>query len=113
MFVFFAEDTNLVKDGMFDDDVVGILKGVVKANTHRVWTYIAEELFGAFENGQDDPHIAAFDGGLFEKPLHKSAFFPDKEKRGFSTRWATILAATPTRGSTSRASPKRCAASLA
>ncbi len=83
MFVFFAEDTNLVKDGMFDDDVVGILKGVVKANTHRVWTYIAEELFGAFENGQDDPHIAAFDGGLFEKPLHKSAFFPDKRKKGF------------------------------
>ena len=83
MFVFFAEDTNLVKDGMFDEDIVGILKGNVKPSTRRVWNYIAEELFAAFENGQADPYITAFNGGLFEKPLHASAFFPDKRKKEF------------------------------
>lgn len=83
MFVFFAEDTNLVKDGMFDDDIVGILKGNVKTNTRRIWNYIVEELFAAFEAGQADPYITAFNGGLFEKPLQKPAFFPDKRKRTF------------------------------
>lgn len=83
MFVFFAEDTNLVKDDMFDDDVVGILKGNVKANTRRVWNYIVEELFPAFETGQTDPYITAFNGGLFDTPLHKLAFFPDKQKKEF------------------------------
>ncbi len=83
MFVFFAEDANLVKDGMFDDDVVGILKGNVKTNTRRVWNYIVEELFTAFETGQADPYITAFNGGLFDKSLQKLAFFPDKRKKEF------------------------------
>ena len=83
MFVFFAEDTNLVKDDMFDDDVVGILKGNVKTNTRRVWNYIVEELFTAFGTGQTDPYITAFNGGLFDTPLQKLAFFPDKRKKEF------------------------------
>lgn len=83
MFVFFAEDAGLVKKGMFDRDMIGILGSNIKANTKRVWNYVVEELFTAFENGQTDPHIAAFDGGLFKDPLHKNAFFPDKRKEDF------------------------------
>ena len=83
MFVFFAEDANLVKDGMFSGEIASILIGNVKTNTRRVWNYIARELFPAFENGQADPHITAFRGDLFREPLHASAFFPDKRKSEF------------------------------
>ena len=83
MFIFFAEDANLVKNGMFDDEMVGILESNIKLNTKRVWNYVVEELFTAFENGQADPYIHAFNGGLFKESLHNTAFFPDKRKKEF------------------------------
>lgn len=83
VFMFFAEGAGLVGRGMFGDGIAALLEGGIGEDTRRVWDFIAGELFPAYAGGQENPHIPAFGGGLFNGTLPASASFPDKRRMEF------------------------------
>lgn len=84
IFIFFVEDSDLVGEkDLFANGVVDLLHTKLRRGTDRVWRYIHDELFGWFNRGADDPHIAAFNGGLFDAKFDPRLSFPDRREGGF------------------------------
>ena len=97
VFIFFAQDSGLVKDpDIFADGVIDVVKGRLGARSKRVWTYLVDELFPGFDEGSESPRIFGFNGGLFDAPLPPNArimdlrpagFFGDLEAKGRRRSW--------------------------
>ena len=63
--------------------IAGVLEGGIGDGTRRVWNHIVGDVFSAPGAGRAHPASGASRGGLFEEPLHESAFFPDKRGAEF------------------------------
>ena len=78
VFIFFVEDSDMVGEkGLFADGVVDQLNTQLRRGSRRIWTYMRDELFAWFDRGSSDPHIAAFNGGLFGAEINPRLSFPD------------------------------------
>lgn len=78
VFIFFAQDSGLVKDrDMFADDVMGVLNAPLGERSKRVWSYMADELFPSFNEGSAIPTIFSLNGGLFNTPFPKDVQIKD------------------------------------
>ena len=78
VFIFFAQDSGLVKDpDIFADGVIDVLNGRLGDRSKRVWGYLADELFPGFDKGSKSPRIFGFNGGLFDAPLPPKAKIMD------------------------------------
>ena len=98
VFIFFARDSGLAKDGdMFADGVIEVIGSSRRSrpseHSRRVWLYMVEELFPSFDEGSAILPISGFSGGLFNTPFPESvqimdlrpaeffAEFKDKKRR--------------------------------
>ncbi len=84
IFIFFAQDSGLVRDSdMFADGVIDVLNGRLGDRSKRVWSYLTDELFPGFDKGSRSPQIFGFNGGLFVEPLPRGARIMDLRPPGF------------------------------
>ena len=72
-----------VARGAAGDGIAAVQDGGIGGDTRRVWDYIVGDVFAAPGAGRAQPAAGSLGAGLFEEPLHESAFFPDKRDRGF------------------------------
>ena len=75
--------------------IAAVLEGGIGDGTRRVWDHIVGGVFAASGAGRPRSSEGAPGGGLFEEPLHESAFFPDKRGMEF---FASLDARPATRG---------------
>ena len=79
VFIFFVEDGEMVGEkDLFANGVSDILHTGPRLGSRRIWAYIRDELFGWFNNGSDDPIVAAFGGTLFGEEIDARLSFPDR-----------------------------------
>ena len=84
VFIFFVEDSELVGEKeLFVDGVTKQLHTDPRRGSRRVWAFISDELFGWFNEGSDDPSVAAFNGGLFGGAIDRRLHFRDRRAKGF------------------------------
>ena len=84
VFIFFVEDSELVGEKeLFVDGVTKQLHTDPRRGSRRVWAFISDELFGWFNEGSDDPSVAAFNGGLFGGAIDRRLHFRDRRPKGF------------------------------
>lgn len=84
IFIFFVEDGELVGEkDLFVDGVIKQLYSDPRRSSKRVWLFICGELFGWFNEGSDDPNVAAFNGGLFGTEIDARLHFRDRRESGF------------------------------
>lgn len=84
IFIFFVEDSDMVGEkDLFANGVSNLLHSEPRRGSRRVWTYIRDELFDWFNEGSDDPSVAAFNGGLFGDAIDARLSFPDRRRDGF------------------------------
>jgi len=81
MFVFFAEDMNLIKRRIFEEMVIKVLE-----NIDDVSSKISEEignLFEALDKGSPMREINQFNGGLFKENIKGKVYFRDLRPESF------------------------------
>lgn len=84
VFIFFAQDSGLVRDGdVFADGVIGVLGARLGDRSRRVWSYMADELFPDFDEGPASPSIFGFSGGLFGAPFPSGVRIMDRRPAEF------------------------------
>jgi hypothetical protein len=81
IFLFFAEDNNLIKDRVFSAGIIDLLdSGDVKDGTTKVSDYI-QTMFSWMNEGSDEiDHKLGFNGEFFKEPIDRNAFFYDIKK---------------------------------
>lgn len=84
MFVFFAEDTGKLRQRLFEEKVLNILKAdsVFSENTKLVCTLI-KSIFQNLNEGSKRHNIFGFNGGLFKENIPDAVFFKDFRKKRF------------------------------
>jgi len=84
MFVFFAEDTGKLRQRLFEEKVLNILKAdsVFSENTKLVCTLI-KSIFQNLNEGSKRHNIFGFNGGLFREIIPDGVFFKDFRKKIF------------------------------
>ncbi len=84
VFLFFAEDNNLIKKRIFTDGILSLLNsGTVKEKTTQISDYI-QTLFTWMNSGSNeiDNHYG-FNGEFFKEPIDRNAFFYDFQTEEF------------------------------
>ena len=81
IFLFFAEDNNLVKDKMFSAGIIDLLdSGDVKDGTTKVSDHIQTIFSWMNEGSHEIDHKLGFNGEFFKEPIDRNAFFYDFKK---------------------------------
>ena len=92
IFLFFAEDNDLVKKRLFSDNITSILNSKeVKEKTTKISDFI-QTLFTWMDSGSTEiDNKNGFNGELFKEPMDRNAFFYDyKEKKFFNNIFKKI-----------------------
>jgi len=84
MFVFFAEDTGKLRQRLFEEKLLNILKAdsVFSENTKLVCTLI-KSIFQNLNEGSKRHNIFGFNGGLFKEIIPDGVFFKDFRRKTF------------------------------
>ena len=82
MFVFFAEDTGKLKQRLFEDMVLNLLKvdSVFSENSHLVCNLI-KSIFENLNEGSKRHSIFGFNGGLFKEQIPEKIYYKDFRKK--------------------------------
>lgn len=82
IFLFFAEDNNLIKKRIFTEGILSILNsGEIKDKTTKISDYI-QTLFSWMDSGSGEiDHILGFNGEFFKEPIDRNAFFYDLKEQ--------------------------------
>lgn len=84
MFVFFAEDINLIPPKIFEESLIKSLESYSE-NTSNCSNNISV-LFDDLDKGASSKEIQQFNGGLFKEKLSRDAYFNDLRKESFFER---------------------------
>lgn len=84
MFVFFAEDTDKLKQRLFEDMVLNLLKvdSVFSEKSHMVCNLV-KSIFENLNEGSKRHKIFGFNGGLFKEQIPENIYFRDFRKRAY------------------------------
>lgn len=84
IFLFFAEDNNLVKKDIFSDGILALLNsGDVKEKTTKISDYI-QTIFSWMDTGSNEiDNKSGFNGEFFKEPMDRNAFFYDFKEKSF------------------------------
>ena len=81
IFLFFAEDTGLVKKDVFSEGVLSLLdSGDIKDGTTKVSDHIQTIFSWMNEGSHEIDHKLGFNGEFFKEPIDRNAFFYDFKK---------------------------------
>ncbi|ODS35211.1 hypothetical protein BEH94_03310 [Candidatus Altiarchaeales archaeon WOR_SM1_SCG] len=85
MFIFFAEDTGKLKERIFEDSVISVLKTeLLISDQSRMVSDVIAGLFRRLDKGSETPYkIFGFNGGLFEEDIPPHIFFKDLRDKEF------------------------------
>jgi len=84
MFVFFAEDTGKLKQRLFEDMVLNLLKvdSVFSEKSHMVCNLV-KSIFENLNEGSERHKIFGFNGGLFKEQIPEKIYFMDFRKKEY------------------------------
>jgi len=84
MFVFFAEDTGKLKQRLFEDMVLNLLKvdSVFSEKSHMVCNLV-KSIFENLNEGSKRHKIFGFNGGLFKEQIPEKIYFRDFRKKAY------------------------------
>ncbi len=84
MFVFFAEDTGKLKQRLFEDMVLNLLKvdSVFSEKSHMICNLI-KSIFENLNEGSERHKIFGFNGGLFREKIPERIYFRDFRKKEY------------------------------
>ena len=84
MFVFFAEDTGKLKQRLFEDMVLNLLKvdSVFSENSHMVCNLI-KSIFENLDIGSKRHRIFGFNGGLFKEKIPEKIYYKDFRQKSY------------------------------
>ncbi len=84
MFVFFAEDTDKLKQRLFEDKVLNLMNvdSIFSENTNLVCNLI-KSIFQNLNEGSKRHNIFGFNGGLFKETIPTSIYFKDFRKKSY------------------------------
>ncbi|OIO39882.1 hypothetical protein AUJ61_03210, partial [Candidatus Pacearchaeota archaeon CG1_02_30_18] len=81
MFVFFAEDINLIPQRIFEKNLIKSLENCSENSSH--FSDEISVLFEDLDKGDSGKEIQQFNGGLFHERLSRDAYFQDLRKKDF------------------------------